>query len=111
MLQKEGGVYLFSIYGSAEEVLDCIHLLSDLALGYIPSSAFLDDLENNKFIEGVPVAGKFNDIDQKSPIAIILQGSLSNKDYINIIDKSGSCYQRLIIITKSFQEHPYGLLR
>ena len=88
-----------SIYGSAEEVLDCIHLLrSDLALGYIPSSAFLDDLNSNKFIEGVPVAGKFNDIDQKSPIAIILQGSLSNKDYINIIDKSGSCYQRLIII-------------
>ena len=78
MLQKEGKKIVLSMdQGRGVRLYSFVR--SDLALGYIPSSAFLDDLNSNKFIEGVPVAGKFNDIDQKSPIAIILQGSLSTK--------------------------------
>ena len=88
-----------AIYGSDKDILDCIKLLeSDLALGYIPSSAFVSKNENISSIGKLDVLGTFDDIDVNSPIGIVLQGSLSNKEYLNIIDKAGSCYKRLIII-------------
>ena len=88
-----------AIYGSEKDTINCIKLLnSDLALGYIPSSVFIPKEENFKSIEEINVLGTFVDADINSPIAIILQGSLSNKEYLNIIDKAGSCYKRIVII-------------
>ena len=88
-----------SIYGSSNHVSDCVRLLrNDLTLGYNPSSIFVENKNEINSIENLPILGNFDDIDTESPIAIILQGSISNKDYVKIIDNLGLCYQRLIII-------------
>ena len=87
-----------SIYGNQEDSQEFIELLNeDLSLGYKPSSIFLDDKEKD-FINNVPVEGNLENIDNKSPVAIILQGSISNKKYLQIIDGPASCYHRVVII-------------
>lgn len=87
-----------SIYGNEEDSSEFIELLKeDLTLGYKPSSIFLDNKQKD-FINDIPVKGNLESIENKSPVAIILQGSISNKKYLKIIDGPASFYHRVVII-------------
>ena len=87
-----------AIYGSKTDTLSFVKLLKeDLKLGYKTNSIFLDSRELN-LIDDIPVRGSLSEVDEISPIAIILQGSLSNREYLEIIDGPVSSYHRVVII-------------
>lgn len=88
-----------SIYGKSKDVSKLIKLMkSDLKLGYYPISIFTEDKEDGEYIEGVPVIRNLTQVNNITPLAIVIQKSLPNEKYLDIIGGPAELYHRLIII-------------